>query len=758
MNHVSFETPQLLITGGEPALFLLDMALKATAIILAAAALNIALRRASAATRHLVWSASLLGLLALPLLAYTLPDWRVAVLPESFSISNSASTDLKSEAASQPMAEPIETRAAIKNERESTARLVAASEKPGRAQSDKAVLSAQPFEATEPVAAAPAQTFHWSRWVLLIWLAGFLILIGRLIFGIATLWRLSRGAKRLADATWTALADDLGRQLGLARRVALLKSARIAMPQTWGTLRPAVLLPADADDWSVERRRVVLMHELAHVKRKDCLTQVMAQTACSFYWFNPLVWMAARRLRMERELACDDQVLEKGTRASDYADLLLDIARTLHSGRCSSLTAVAMARQSQLEGRLLAILNPSLNRKGLNRIKASLLVVALALVILPLASLRPTAQAKASQRAVVVSTGSGDASGKQGHAKLENQISHASGTASKSEQANLIDETAGESEPSEAAEQDEADEEAPAQQEQKATDQPPGAVQALLDALKDSDPEVREQALVALSQVGGSAAVEALKQAITNNDWRVRKQAAWGLGMQGGQGAVDLLIAALRDQHSDVREQAAWALGLKGDSSAVGPLVTALTDQDHGVRAQAAWALGMKGDNSAVAGLIDALRDSSAQVRTQAAWALGMKGNGESVDALIAALKDASAQVRAQAAWALGMKGAQRAIEPLNAAMKDENRQVRQNATWALGMLLINTRDMRIKVKLDTKTKLDMNMKMKGDPSELEVETDNVDVDPETDPDPNPNPKPKRQRRRGQNNDNSKDN
>jgi hypothetical protein len=493
------------------------------------------------------------------------------------------------------------------------------------------------------------------------------------------------------------------------------------MPQTWGTLRPAVLLPADVNDWSIQRRRVVLMHELAHVKRKDCLTQVMAQTACSFYWFNPLVWMAARRLRMEREVACDDQVLEKGTRASDYADLLLDIARTLHSGRCSSLTAVAMARQSQLEGRLLAILNPSLNRKGLNRIKASLLVFALALVIMSVASLRPTAQAKTSQRAEVMSLGSIDASGNQGHAKVENQISHASGITTGTETVSPIDESTGDAATEETSKQEQGEQEqGEAEGSAQHADQPPSsAVQALLDAMKDPDPQVREQALITLSQVGGSATVEVLKQAITNNDWRVRKQAAWGMGLHGGPGAVELLIAALRDQHPDVREQAAWALGMKGDRSAVEPLIAALKDQDQ-------------------------------RVRSQAAWALGMKGNSESVDALIAALKDESAQVRAQAAWALGMRGAQRAIEPLNLAMKDENRQVRQNAAWALGMLLINTRDLKINVKFDTK--------MKFDPNEIEIETDNIDVDPESDPDPNPNPKPKRQRRRDQNGSNTKDN
>ncbi|HJQ70762.1 MAG TPA: M56 family metallopeptidase [Blastocatellia bacterium] len=749
MTYVTFETSQLLTSGGEPALFLLDMALKATAIILAAIALSLALRRASAATRHLLWSASLVGLLALPVLAYWLPDWRVAVLPESFSTvkSNSIAPDV------EVVAQPV---TAINSGRQPSTLRTAANDKIDRAGSNRVAAPAQRPEEAEAVASAPPQSFHWSRWVLLVWLAGFLISTGRLAVGIATVWRLSRTATEITDAAWTALAADISRQLDLPRRVALLKSSRVAMPQTWGTLSPAILLPADADGWSTERKRVVLMHELAHVKRRDCLTQVMAQTACSFYWFNPLVWMAARRLRMERELACDDQVLEKGTRASDYADLLLDIARTLHSGRCSSLTAVAMARQSQLEGRLLAILNPSLNRKGLNRLKASILVVALALVILPLASLRPTAQAKASQRREA-SSSPAEASANQTKAKSENQISHASVAAAKSESepAGPADEPDEEQPAEEAGElaqaepAEPADPAEPASQDQQSSEQPPsGGVKALLDALKDRDPQVREQALYALSHLGGSDAVEALKQAMSSNNPNVRKQAAWGLGMHGDQDGVDLLIAALRDQHAEVRTTAAWSLGMKGDSRAVEPLIEALKDEETRVRAQAAWALGMKGDSRAVAGLVEALKDSGAQVRSQAAWALGMKGNGESVDALIAALKDPSAQVRTQAAWALGMKGAQRAIEPLNEARNDENPQVRQTASWALGMLLTTTRDLKIKVKLDSKMKINQG--------EMEIETDNVNVDPESDPDPNPNPS--RQRRRGQRDRTNKDN
>ena len=103
------------------------------------------------------------------------------------------------------------------------------------------------------------------------------------------------------------------------------------MPMAWGIFNPSVLMPADADTWPAQRLRVVLLHELAHVKRRDCLTHVVAQIACAAYWFNPLAWMAARRVRTERERACDDLVLASGTRGSDYAEELLEIARVMRA-------------------------------------------------------------------------------------------------------------------------------------------------------------------------------------------------------------------------------------------------------------------------------------------------------------------------------------------------------------------------------------------------------------------------------------------
>ena len=133
------------------------------------------------------------------------------------------------------------------------------------------------------------------------------------------------------------------------------------MPMAFGIRHGAILIPAVADTWSEDRRRAVLLHELAHVTRHDCLTQMMAALACALYWVHPGVWWVARRLRVERELACDDAVLAAGAHARDYAGHLLELAYSLGGQRMPAL-AVSMARPRQLEGRMLAVFDAARNR------------------------------------------------------------------------------------------------------------------------------------------------------------------------------------------------------------------------------------------------------------------------------------------------------------------------------------------------------------------------------------------------------------
>jgi hypothetical protein len=129
-----------------------------------------------------------------------------------------------------------------------------------------------------------------------------------------------------------------------------------------GTRTPAIVIPAVADTWPDDRRQAVLLHELAHVARHDCLTEMVIALSCAVFWFHPAMWWVARQIRIERELACDDRVIAAGAGGRDYAGHLLEIAYST-GGQRSFALAVGMARRSQLEGRLLAAIDESRNRR-----------------------------------------------------------------------------------------------------------------------------------------------------------------------------------------------------------------------------------------------------------------------------------------------------------------------------------------------------------------------------------------------------------
>jgi hypothetical protein len=170
------------------------------------------------------------------------------------------------------------------------------------------------------------------------------------------------------------------------------------VPITWGIVYPVVLLPDDADAWPEERRRFVLVHEMAHVKRLDALTQLAGQIALAFFWFDPLVWIANRRMQLEREHACDDYVLRHGTAPSHYAEELLAMVRALGTAapRASqpAFAALAMARRSEFEGRMLSILDPVLARHPLSKGRTLMSAFAALLLVVPLAALHPYRRAE----------------------------------------------------------------------------------------------------------------------------------------------------------------------------------------------------------------------------------------------------------------------------------------------------------------------------------------------------------------------------
>ena len=316
---------------------LLDALLKSFLVLTLAGGICALWRRASAATRHLVWFLAVASLPCLPLLnsihpAWQKPVWAVSTATESGNQISLAVGLAPKMSASPPPNPPGATKVATGAYANDGSREICAQFNP-----------------------------HWVLFGWLAWLAGAMVVVARIAAGQFGRRKFSRPAQPLQDADWTRLLNEACKTLRLRGPVTLLQSAGEVMPMTWGWRRPVVLLPAAAAHWPEARRRVVLLHELAHVKRRDYLTQVVAQLICALYWFNPLVWLAARQMCVERESACDDLVLAGGCKASEYASQLVEIAGSFR--RVPAMAAIAMARSSQLAGRIAAIVDASRNRR-----------------------------------------------------------------------------------------------------------------------------------------------------------------------------------------------------------------------------------------------------------------------------------------------------------------------------------------------------------------------------------------------------------
>ena len=670
---------------------LVVVGLKATLVLAVSALVAGSLRRGAAATRHLAWTLGVVAALLLPTLRSVTPRWEVPLLPSSLR-APAVATEAPSARAPAPAA-PVARAAigpAVEAESRPSPRLSVTSSRP-------------PFEV--------------STLLLALWLVGVLAVAVPLVVAAARVRWLGRRATLLDSPAWSALASDIALSLGLARPVRLLQGGPEAMPMAWGVLRPVVLLPRAADEWPESQRRAVLTHEMAHVKRHDCLTQAIAHAACSVYWFHPLVWLAARRLRVEREHACDDLVLRSGASGPDYADQLLQLARSARWSGQSLWTAIAMARPSQLEGRLLAILDPSLDRRGPSRRGAQWAVVAASFLVVLLAGLEPWARPALAARPLdqayeaAPSTGplplSPTLTAGKGHDEGDKPDKKSEKTADKTD--DKKHDPDGE-EPEIEVEAPNLDERAtpPSAQVVAALAgalhdsdgevrkeavfslgqlRAPQSAAALASALTDQDDEVRAQAAFALGQIRSEAAVGPLTQALGDKEAEVRQQAVFALGQIRARSAVDGLVAALKDPNEEVRQQAAFALGQVRDAKAVSALGAALADSAGEVRQQAVFALGQIRAAEAVAPLTRALKDANEEVRQQAAFALGQIRSADAVPGLVDALKDSSAEVRQQAAFALGQLRDERAAEALTAALKDAQAEVRRQAAFALGQM-----------------------------------------------------------------------
>jgi beta-lactamase regulating signal transducer with metallopeptidase domain len=373
---------------------LVDSAVKGTALLVLAVIAAMMLRGDSAATRHLVWLLAIVAILVVPLLSAMLPEWRV--LPEWASISPETVV-----AATSPPSifRPADGAAHLPKMTDQVD-----VEGPSASGHPPALLLPDSPRALVTRESNPTSAvWSWNRKsaLPLPWAIGFSVVILRLLGARIVLWSSERqgtciwwstqAPKATRDPIVMAI-EAVYSQLGMSRPVTLVIDPDNAIPVVWGILRSRLLLPAAARAWGGEQLRSVLLHELAHVKRRDTMAQLLVQIACALYWFNPLAWYAAWRLGVERERACDDLVLASGVRPSAYAGHLLEVVTGLSGARWRQSRGLAMARKSSLEGRLVAVLSDNLNRRGVSVALAAIALTIAAGIAVPIAMVRAAAE------------------------------------------------------------------------------------------------------------------------------------------------------------------------------------------------------------------------------------------------------------------------------------------------------------------------------------------------------------------------------
>jgi beta-lactamase regulating signal transducer with metallopeptidase domain len=269
----------------------------------------------TASARHLAWAGAFGVLLALPALAALLPSMTQILLP------------------APPVLAPIPL---------SNAALVMA-----------------------PVPNPPSSGFGFDTSdialaLAALWLAGVVLILARFAIGALCLALLKQRSRPFALAP-----GDEPKVTARAQECELRLCERDTGPITWGIFRPIILLPRTALSWPRERLHAVLLHELAHIRRRDSLANALSHAACALYWPNPLVWIAAARLRREAEIAADDAVINAGIKPSTYASELLALAQEFRARQTAFAgMALFMAQPSSLEARVESVLAPTQPRSG----------------------------------------------------------------------------------------------------------------------------------------------------------------------------------------------------------------------------------------------------------------------------------------------------------------------------------------------------------------------------------------------------------
>jgi len=328
---------------------LMILAGKAALLLILTFIIRLMVRTSSASTRYFLIGASIIMIGCLPLLTWIMPDWELPI-----------PTVIHSRIVSDPA--PL----------------------PPSKQSPR-ILQVEPPEAAISMTETQARpSATRGNFLLCLWLLGTAVAAGRVLTGLARCAK-SRGQIKEYDSQRIyELVKNAAGKVGLRRDVAVRVGDRTELPHISGIFRPVLYLPENVLHWPRQRLMSVLLHELAHIKRRDHLLWPLANLAVSWLWFNPLVWLALAQMRKEKERACDDYVVACGRSRISYAKHLLEACLSLRASAKPAPLSLQFAQKNEVQERIMYMLSQRMDRRPISKAKRLALVFLLLIVLIPL--------------------------------------------------------------------------------------------------------------------------------------------------------------------------------------------------------------------------------------------------------------------------------------------------------------------------------------------------------------------------------------
>ena len=312
---------------------MIALVVKATVILIVALASHRLARRTRASVCHLILLAAFAALIAVPVAMQFLPDVAIPI------------------PAARAMLGPVAVFVV-----------------------DAPVSNVAPESAPTATAAIPVVTR--STLIATAWMLGAIVCVMPVLGAFAHTRRMRKAATPWRDGLIALLEDCPG-------------------PLTIGIARPLIVFPREAVHWPADDVRRAIVHEMEHVRRRDCLIDTIARLVCAAYWFHPLVWIALRHLRLDAERACDDAVVGSDVDVA-YAEQLIALAERLATRR--DVFAMAMASGSDLSARVRALLDVDQRRGRIGRVWATAIVAATVIVGGSIASLSAVSSSQGAQQ------------------------------------------------------------------------------------------------------------------------------------------------------------------------------------------------------------------------------------------------------------------------------------------------------------------------------------------------------------------------